>query len=145
MICAWGYDFETPHFVSSVNRIESHILKVNMITRLIAVGSVALTCFVLSAFAYFIDISYTEYIFKSVELPYSDFIKLGFCILALLIATASLIYQRALTQLNYQKANLSIHVVNRAKKFNLLFNIGVILFALCLDMQIVYAALYINI
>lgn len=145
MVCVKGYDFEIPNFVNSIMRLELQILKVNMIIRLIAVGSVAVTCFVLSAAAYFIDMSYTKYVFSPTELPYTDLFQLSLLILAMFIFAANSIYQKALTQLTYQRANPSINIVNRAKRFNVLFNIGVILFAVCLDIQLIYTALNINI
>lgn len=116
-----------------------------MITRLIAVGSVAVTCFVLSATSYFIDMTHSKYVFNPKELPYTDLLHLILIFLAIFTLAANSIYQKALTQLAYQKANPSQNIVKSVKKFNVLFNLGVILFALCFDVQLIYRALNINI
>lgn len=145
IMCVRGYEFEVPYYVNSINRLELHILKMNMITRLIAVGSVALTCLVLSAASYFIDIAYSKYVFNPIELPYTDLIHLSMLFVAMFTFAANLIYQKALTQLVYQRANPSLSIVKRVKKFNVLFNMGIILFALCLDLHLFYRAFNINI
>lgn len=145
MLCVRGYDFNTPYYVNSVTRLELQLLKVNLITRLIAVGSVAVTCFALSATSYFVDMAHSKYVFNPKELPYTDLIHLILLFLAMFTFAANSIYQKGLTQLGYQKANPSQNIVKSVKKFNVLFNVGVILFALCFDAQLIYRALNINI
>lgn len=145
IMCVRGYNFETPYYVNSINRLELRLLRINMITRLVAVGSVAFTCLVLSAVSYFIDMAYSKHVFNPVELPLTDLIHLIMLLVAMFTFAANLIYQTALTQVVHQKANPSLSIVERVKRFNLLFNIGVILFALCLDLQFIYRAFNINI
>lgn len=145
IMCVRGYSFETPYYVNSINRLELRLLRINMITRLVAVGSVAFTCLVLSAASYFIDMAYAKYVFNPIELPYTDLIHLSLLFVALFTLTANSIYQKAFTQLVYQRANPSLNIVKRVKRFNVFFNMGVILFALCLDLHFFYRAFNINI
>lgn len=145
IMCVRGYSFETPYFVNSINRLELRLLRINMITRLVAVGSVAFTCLVLSAASYFIDMAYAEYVFNPIELPYTDLIHLSLLFVAMFTLTANSIYQKAFTQLVYQRANPSLNIVKRVKRFNVFFNMGVILFALCLNIQFFYRAFNLNI
>lgn len=145
IMCVRGYSFETPYYVNSINRLELRLLRINMITRLVAVGSVAFTCLVLSAASYFIDMAYAKYVFNPIELPYTDLIHLSLLFVAMFTLTANSIYQKAFTQLVYQRANPSLNIVKRVKRFNVFFNMGVILFALCLDIQFFYRAFNINI
>lgn len=145
IMCVRGYSFETPYYVNSINRLELRLLRINMITRLVAVGSVAFTCLVLSAASYFIDMAYAKYVFNPIELPYTDLIHLSLLFVALFNLTANSIYQKAFTQLVYQRANPSLNIVKRVKRFNVFFNMGVILFALCLDLHFFYRAFNINI
>ena len=145
IMCVRGYSFETPYYVNSINRLELRLLRINMITRLVAVGSVAFTCLVLSAASYFIDMAYAEYVFNPIELPYTDLIHLSLLFVALFTLTANSIYQKAFTQLVYQRANPSLNIVKRVKRFNVFFNMGVILFALCLDLHFFYRAFNLNI
>lgn len=145
IMVAWDYEFKTPYYLNSINRLELHILKINMITRLVAVGSVAFTCMVLAVAAYFVDIAYSRYVFNPIKLPYTDLINLSLLFIAMFIFATNSIYHKALNQIVYQKANPSLSIVKRAKKFNVLFNMGIILFALCLDIQLFYRAFNINI
>ena len=145
IMCVRGYSFETPYYVNSINRLELRLLRINMITRLVAVGSVAFTCLVLSAASYFIDMAYAKYVFNPIELPYTDLIHLSLLFVALFTLTANSIYQKAFTQLVYQRANPSLNIVKRVKRFNVFFNMGVILFAFCLDLHFFYRAFNINI
>ena len=145
IMCVRGYSFETPYYVNSINRLELRLLRINMITRLVAVGSVAFTCLVLTAASYFIDMAYAKYVFNPIELPYTDLIHLSLLFVAMFTLTANSIYQKAFTQLVYQRANPSLNIVKRVKRFNVCFNMGVILFALCLNIQFFYRAFNLNI
>lgn len=145
IMCVRGYSFETPYYVNSIKRLELRLLRINMITRLVAVGSVAFTCLVLSAASYFIDMAYAKYVFNPIELPYTDLIHLSLLFVAMFTLTANSIYQKAFTQLVYQRANPSLNIVKRVKRFNVFFNMGVIIFALCLDLHFFYRAFNINI
>lgn len=145
IVCVRGYDFATPQLVNSINRLELNFLKRNMIIRLVAVGSVAITCFMLFTASIFIEGVNINYVFNPIRLAYNDLIHFCLLFIALLTFGVNSIYQKALTQLIYQKANPSLNTVEKVKLFNFLFNAGVMLFALCLDIQLIYRALSSNI
>lgn len=86
-----------------------------------------------------------NYVFNPIRLAYNDLIHFCLLFIALLTFGVNSIYQKALTQLIYQKANPSLNTVEKVKLFNFLFNAGVMLFALCLDIQLIYRALSSNI
>lgn len=145
IVCVRGYDFATPQLVNSINRLELNFLKRNMIIRLVAVGSVAITCFMLFTASIFIEGVNINYVFNPIRLAYNDLIHFCLLFIALFTFGVNSIYQKALTQLIYQKANPSLNTVEKVKLFNFLFNAGVMLFALCLDIQLIYRALSSNI
>lgn len=136
-----SYDFGDMVYASAINRLEVEILKSNIVARQIAVSLVAVAHLIILLLAIFVNKSYPNYIFNPQSLPYSDHLLGMLVVTGFLTMFASQISQKALNQLLFQKENLSFSIVQRAKKFNRLFNFGVVLFSVCLVLQLAYKAL----
>lgn len=133
-------DFGDMVYASAINRLEVNILKSNILARQIAVSLVLISHLIVLALAIFVNESYSDYIFNPQNLPYSDYLLALLIITGFLTMFANSLSQKALNQLSFQKENLSFSLVQRAKKFNTLFNIGVVSFATCLVLQLAYKA-----
>lgn len=134
-------DFGDMVHASAINRLEVNILKSNIFARQIAVTLVLISHLILLVLAIFVNQSYSDSIFNPQDLPYSDYLLTLLVITGFLTIMANSISQKALNQLSFQKENLSFKLVQRAKKFNVLFNIGVVAFATCLVLQLAYKAI----
>lgn len=136
-----SFDFNSPVYASSITRLQLQLWRSNFIAKQIAVGSVAITFNVILILAIFVDKNYSEQIFRGPSLPYSDvFVLLLLCFGGLTLFAHS-ITQKTLSQLETQKANLSATLVDKVKRFNQMFNFGVVCFGLILVLQLVYKSI----